>query len=175
MEVYLFNQASFLSSPSLQKVSTVRTCILLHLLMSCCSERTLPTVSIESLTTGQLLYCNRDMPPAGGFEAIKYKRNLPLRGPGAYAILGGVTAICAYGFYRVGKGIWKEGERSQLVVERVTRTAPLDGKRGLDPAGSSQTLRELEREKVWSRIYLLPILMAERDREMRRGEGEAGQ
>jgi NADH dehydrogenase (ubiquinone) 1 alpha subcomplex subunit 13 len=44
------------------------------------------------------------MPPAGGFEAIKYKRNLPVRGPGAYAILGGVTAICGYGFYRVGKG-----------------------------------------------------------------------
>lgn len=47
---------------------------------------------------------NRDMPPLGGFEAIKYKRNLPVRGPGAYVILGGVTAICAYGFYRVGKG-----------------------------------------------------------------------
>ncbi len=46
----------------------------------------------------------RDMPPAGGFESIKYKRNLPTRGPGAYAILGGVTAICAYGFYRLGKG-----------------------------------------------------------------------
>ena len=44
------------------------------------------------------------MPPAGGFEAIKYKRNLPSRGPGAYAILGGVTAICAYGFYRLGMG-----------------------------------------------------------------------
>lgn len=46
----------------------------------------------------------RDMPPAGGFEAVKYKRNLPFRGPGSLVILGGVTAICAYGFYRVGKG-----------------------------------------------------------------------
>lgn len=44
------------------------------------------------------------MPPAGGFESVKYKRNLPFRGPGAYAILGGVTAICAYGFYQLGKG-----------------------------------------------------------------------
>jgi hypothetical protein len=44
------------------------------------------------------------MPPAGGFEAIRYKRNLPLRGPSGLAILGGVTALCAYGFYRVGKG-----------------------------------------------------------------------
>jgi hypothetical protein len=46
----------------------------------------------------------RDMPPAGGFEAIRYKRNLPLRGPSGLAILAGVTALCAYGFYRVGKG-----------------------------------------------------------------------
>jgi hypothetical protein len=44
------------------------------------------------------------MPPVGGFEAIKYKRNLPFRGPGSLVILGGVTGICAYGFYRLGKG-----------------------------------------------------------------------
>ena len=40
----------------------------------------------------------------GGFEALKYKRNLPFRGPGSLVILGGVTGICAYGFYRLGKG-----------------------------------------------------------------------
>lgn len=44
------------------------------------------------------------MPPQGGFEAIKYKRNLPFRGPGSLVILGGVTGICGYGFYRLGKG-----------------------------------------------------------------------
>lgn len=44
------------------------------------------------------------MPPPGGFEAIKYKRNLPFRGPGALAILGGVAAISAFGFYRYGQG-----------------------------------------------------------------------
>ncbi|KAF9534677.1 GRIM-19 [Crepidotus variabilis] len=83
----------------------------------------------------------QDMPPAGGFESIKYKRNLPLRGPGAYAILGGVTAICAYGFYRLGQGN----------LER----------------------RELEREKVWTRIHLLPILMAEGDRDQYRRQQAA--
>ena len=46
----------------------------------------------------------RDMPPPGGFEAVKYKRNLPFRGPSGLVILGAVTAVCAYGFYRVGKG-----------------------------------------------------------------------
>ncbi|KAJ8453831.1 hypothetical protein ONZ45_g19549 [Pleurotus djamor] len=59
----------------------------------------------------------QDMPPAGGFESVKYKRNLPVRGPGALAILGGVTAV------------------------------------------------ELHREKVWSRIHLVPLLMAEGDRD----------
>lgn len=44
------------------------------------------------------------MPPPGGFESVKYKRNLPFRGPGALAILGGVTLVSAYGFYRLGKG-----------------------------------------------------------------------
>lgn len=51
-----------------------------------------------------MLHVPRDMPPSGGFDAIKYKRNLPLRGPSGIVILGGVTALCAYGFYRVGKG-----------------------------------------------------------------------
>jgi len=46
----------------------------------------------------------RDMPPPGGFEAVQYRRNLPLRGPGSYTILGGVIAVCAYGLYRVGLG-----------------------------------------------------------------------
>jgi len=47
---------------------------------------------------------DRDMPPVGGFDNVKYKRNLPFRGPSGLVILGGVTAICAYGFYRVGLG-----------------------------------------------------------------------
>ncbi|KAJ7167518.1 B16.6 subunit of GRIM-19, NADH:ubiquinone oxidoreductase [Mycena filopes] len=75
----------------------------------------------------------QDLPPAGGFEAIKYKRNLPLRGPGALVILAGVTAFCGFGFYRVGLGN----------TER----------------------RELRREKTWARIHLIPLLMAEGDRE----------
>ncbi|KAJ7068579.1 B16.6 subunit of GRIM-19, NADH:ubiquinone oxidoreductase [Mycena amicta] len=58
----------------------------------------------------------QDLPPAGGFEAVKYKRNLPVRGPGALVILGGVTAICAYGFYRVGLG---NVERRELRREQM--------------------------------------------------------
>jgi hypothetical protein len=47
---------------------------------------------------------NRDMPPAGGYETIKYKRSLPTRGPGGIAIFGAVIGICALGFWRLGAG-----------------------------------------------------------------------
>ncbi|PSR93752.1 hypothetical protein PHLCEN_2v4647 [Hermanssonia centrifuga] len=81
------------------------------------------------------------MPPPGGFEAVKYKRNLPFRGPSGVVILGAVTAVCVYGFYRVGLGN----------LER----------------------RELEREKVWSRIHLVPLLLAEGDRDAYRRQQAA--
>ena len=51
----------------------------------------------------------------GGFDEIRYKRHLPVRGPGGLAILLGVAAVCTYGFFRVGKGNlekrWVESER----------------------------------------------------------------
>ncbi|KAK7470359.1 hypothetical protein VKT23_001786 [Stygiomarasmius scandens] len=75
----------------------------------------------------------QDMPPAGGFEAVKYKRNLPFRGPGGLVFLGGVLAVSGFGFYRYGQGILEK--------------------------------RELQREKAWSRIHLVPLLMAEGDRD----------
>ncbi|KAH7930660.1 hypothetical protein BV22DRAFT_1000073 [Leucogyrophana mollusca] len=81
------------------------------------------------------------MPPPGGFEAVKYKRNLPFRGPSGLVILGAVTAVCAYGFYRVGKGNLEK--------------------------------RELQREKVWSRIHLVPLLLAEGDRDTYRRQQAA--
>lgn len=47
---------------------------------------------------------NRDLPPQGGFAPIKYKRNLPTKGPGGALIFGTVAAICTFGFWRVGQG-----------------------------------------------------------------------
>ncbi|KII95007.1 hypothetical protein PLICRDRAFT_128409 [Plicaturopsis crispa FD-325 SS-3] len=81
------------------------------------------------------------MPPAGGFEAVKYKRNLPFRGPGGIVVLGGVAAVCTYGWYQLGKGN----------LER----------------------RELQREKTWSRIHLVPLLLAEGDRDTYRRQQAA--
>ncbi|CAL1701280.1 unnamed protein product [Somion occarium] len=83
----------------------------------------------------------QDMPPPGGFEPVKYKRNIPLRGPSGVVILGGVTAVCAYGFYRLGKGNLEK--------------------------------RELKREATWSRIHLVPLLLAEGDRDAYRRQKAA--
>lgn len=47
---------------------------------------------------------HRDLPPAKGFGAIKYKRNLPTRGPAGIVIFGIVGAVCAFGFVKVGQG-----------------------------------------------------------------------
>ncbi|KAK0521100.1 hypothetical protein OC835_006991 [Tilletia horrida] len=79
---------------------------------------------------------NIDLPPQGGFQPVRYKRNLPTRGPGGLAIFGGVIAVCAYGFYKVGL--------------------------------SNTEARELKREHAWSRIHLMPLIMAEQDRDVHR-------
>ncbi|KAK6908833.1 hypothetical protein V866_002321 [Kwoniella sp. B9012] len=83
----------------------------------------------------------QDMPPPGGYEAIKYKRNLPVRGVGGAVVFSTVAAICAFGFWRVGKGN----------VEK----------------------RELKREQAWSRINLVPLLLAEQDRDAYRRQQAA--
>ena len=44
------------------------------------------------------------MPPSGGYAQIKYKRNLPLRGPSGLVTFSVVGLICTYGFWRVGQG-----------------------------------------------------------------------
>lgn len=72
------------------------------------------------------LYINiRDMPPTGGFEAVKFKRNLPFRGPSGAVILAGVTGICVYGFYRLGKGNLERRYVSFPQTPRIPPTPPL--------------------------------------------------
>ncbi|GAA5823683.1 hypothetical protein JCM5353_005103 [Sporobolomyces roseus] len=83
----------------------------------------------------------QDLPPSGGFNPIKYKRNLPTKGPGGAIIFGTVFAVCTFGFWRVGLGNLEK--------------------------------RELQREKVWSRIHITPLLLAESDRDVYRREQAA--
>ncbi|KAG6336587.1 hypothetical protein ID866_2496 [Astraeus odoratus] len=124
------------------------------------------------------------MPPPGGFEAVKYKRNLPFRGPSGLVILGAVTAVCTYGFYRVGKGNLERrirppealsataARRIRTVVPEWATTTDLD----FEMRWSSMCPRvcvELQREKVWSRIHLVPLLLAEGDRDAYRRQQAA--
>jgi len=83
----------------------------------------------------------QDMPPPGGFEAIKYKRNLPLKGPSGLVMFLGVMGVTSFGMYRVLQGRAEQ--------------------------------RELKREKIWSRIHLTPLLIAEADRDAYRREQAA--
>ncbi|KAI9618876.1 hypothetical protein H4Q26_012130 [Puccinia striiformis f. sp. tritici PST-130] len=46
----------------------------------------------------------KELPPVGGYEPIKFKRNLPIRGPSGSLIMSGVFVTCLYGFYRYGQG-----------------------------------------------------------------------
>ncbi|KAF8318258.1 hypothetical protein DL93DRAFT_445656 [Clavulina sp. PMI_390] len=102
------------------------------------------------------------MPPAGGYEAVRYKRNLPFRGPGGAVILGAVTAVCAFGFWRVGLG---NLEKRCVTLSFIAHLAYADLAQ-LDH-------RELKRETMWSRIYLTPMLIAEGDRDAYRREQAA--
>jgi len=83
----------------------------------------------------------QDMPPPGGYEMIKYKRNLPTRGPSGLVIFTAVGLVCGLGFWRVGQG--------------------------------NAEKRELKRETAWSRIYLVPVLLAEQDRDAYRRQQAA--
>lgn len=47
----------------------------------------------------------QDMPPAGGYEPVQYRRNLPIRGFKPRYYLLAVAGIMTYGFWKVGKGI----------------------------------------------------------------------
>ncbi|KAL1918854.1 uncharacterized protein VTP21DRAFT_2876 [Calcarisporiella thermophila] len=75
----------------------------------------------------------QDMPPAGGYPQVHYRRNLPQRGPSGLALVVGVTAVCTFGFWQYARGMSEK--------------------------------RELKRENTWSRIYLVPLLQAETDRD----------
>ena len=46
----------------------------------------------------------QDLPPVGWFERIKYKRQLPNKGPSGLVIFSSIFAICTYGFYKLGQG-----------------------------------------------------------------------
>ncbi|OZJ04315.1 hypothetical protein BZG36_03172 [Bifiguratus adelaidae] len=58
----------------------------------------------------------QDLPPAGGFSEVRYRRNIPRRGPSGLVIFTGMAAICAFGFWRVAEG---NLERRELKRENL--------------------------------------------------------
>ncbi|TVY89868.1 NADH dehydrogenase [ubiquinone] 1 alpha subcomplex subunit [Lachnellula willkommii] len=102
----------------------------------------------------------QDLPPSGGYGAVQYKRNLPARGFRPAVMLAGVAGIMTYGFWKLGKGI-----RQQKYVLPSIRIRHMDRVSfwiNADVKGIS----ELAREKMWSRIHLIPMLTAEEDRDL---------
>lgn len=61
-------------------------------------KKKLPTLSMSAARGTQ------DLPPAGGYPQVQYRRYLPNRGPSGFVILAGITAFCTFGFYRVYQG-----------------------------------------------------------------------
>jgi len=89
----------------------------------------------------------QDMPPAGGYETIRYKRNLPFRGPGGAVMIGAITAICAYGFYRVGLGNLEKRElKRENVWSRIYLTPMLLAEGDRDAYRREQAALARERE-----------------------------
>ncbi|CAD6564824.1 MAG: hypothetical protein ASARMPRED_005694 [Alectoria sarmentosa] len=109
----------------------------------------------------------QDLPPTGGYEPVQYKRNLPARGfrPSYYLLAMGV--ICTYGLYKTGKGI---REQKYATTSAPSLACPNKTPRGrdwsfLNPSHAGMA-GELAREKMWSRIHLIPMLQAEEDRDL---------
>lgn len=97
----------------------------------------------------------QDMPPTGGYEPVQYRRNLPVRGFRPAYLLVGLAGVMSWGFYRLGQGI-----REQKWVDQSSLLRQRDDE--VLNCGHS----ELAREKMWSRIHLIPLLQAEEDRDV---------
>ncbi|KAK4225680.1 GRIM-19 [Podospora fimiseda] len=68
----------------------------------------------------------QDMPPAGGYDAVQYKRNLPSRGlfrPGPLLAAGGVLML--YGWYKLVIGIREQNEMAREKMWSRIHLAPL--------------------------------------------------
>ena len=56
----------------------------------------------------------QDGPPPGGYPSVVYKKSIPTKGPGNVALLGGLGAFLAYGWFFTLDSIWM---RNRLKVE----------------------------------------------------------
>lgn len=63
----------------------------------------------------------QDMPPPGGFPAVRYARRLPNTGPGGVAVFTATALVMGFGFYRVGQGnLYRRECRKEKQAARQT-------------------------------------------------------
>ncbi|KAK6855249.1 hypothetical protein PG995_008781 [Apiospora arundinis] len=86
-------------------------------------------------------------------DYVLSQRNLPAPGFKPAALVIGMGAVCVWGFYKLGQGIREQ----KYVSPSITISLPRAG-----------IPTELAREKMWSRIHLIPLLQAEEDRDLAR-------
>ncbi|KAI8888903.1 GRIM-19 [Backusella circina FSU 941] len=104
----------------------------------------------------------QDLPPAGGFSEVKYRRYLPKRGPSGLVIVAGVTAISAFGFYKVYQGNLERRElkRENLwarinLIPLLTAESDRDLYRRTEAANAreAETMKNVEGWKAGESVY----------------------
>ncbi|ORZ40038.1 GRIM-19 protein, partial [Catenaria anguillulae PL171] len=91
----------------------------------------------------------QDMPPKGGFEPLRYKRNLPARGPSGAVLFASVIGICAYGWYWTIQGIRERRElRREQTWSRIHLVPLLQAEADRGEARLLQQQEEIERKAM---------------------------
>ena len=63
----------------------------------------------------------QDMPPPGGFPAVRFARRIPNTGPSGVAIFTVSALVIGFGFYRVGQGnLYRRECRAEKKAARET-------------------------------------------------------
>ncbi|KAI8077954.1 GRIM-19 [Gilbertella persicaria] len=89
----------------------------------------------------------QDLPPAQGFPEVRYRRYLPKRGPSGLVTLLGLTAISAFGFYRVGQGNLERRElKRENIWSRIYLTPLLIAETDRDSYRRSEAAKAREEE-----------------------------
>merc|ERR1712113_654450 len=89
----------------------------------------------------------QDMPPAGGYDPVQYRRNLPIKGfrPAYYLVAMG--AVCTYGLWRYGQGIREQNELArEKMWPRIHLIPLLQAEEDRDLVGRHLASQAMEKE-----------------------------
>ncbi|RUS29473.1 GRIM-19 [Jimgerdemannia flammicorona] len=104
----------------------------------------------------------QDLPPLGGYPEVHYRRNIPKRGPSGAVIIGGVVAVCTFGWWRIvlGKVEKRELKRENIwarlhLVPLLTAEADRDNYRREQAllAREAAIMKDVEGWKVGESVY----------------------